>query len=123
MRYLVTSLVLFFCFACGDIELPKPPLRVATTIEEAKQIARDIASQKCEYAGGYKDLGINDYGSQRFDCNHGQYILELGQSHIFDQDFQWEVGDEVKFRYSDKYLMKPAYIENGSVWSQETNPA
>ena len=121
MRYLATSFVLFFCFACGDTELPKLPLRIATTIEEAKQIARDIASQKCEYAG-YKDLGIDeDYGARRFDCDHGQYILELGQSHIFVQQFSWEVGDEVRFRYSDKYLMKPVFLRSAK--PRETNPA
>ena len=120
MRYLLTSLVLLSSLGCGDVELPKPASNIATTVDEAKKIARNIASQKCQYVG-FENLGILDYGAKRFDCDHGQYTLEFGQTHIFEQEFVWEVGDEVKFRYSDEYLMKPVFI--GRARPQETNPA
>ena len=121
MRYLMIFLVLV-CTGCGNNQAlpPVPPAKIDNAVE-AKQQARTIASQKCQYIG-YKDLGIDDYGAQKFECDHGQYILELGQSHIFEREFfDWKVGDEAKFRYSDKLLMKPVYV--GNARPQETNPA
>lgn len=124
MRYAL-ALLAFACIGCGNETLPIPPFstnpRIASTVELAKQTARNIASKKCIYAG-YMNLGIDDYGALRFQCDNEPFTLELGQSHIFDHEFFGrEVGDEVTFRYSEELLMKPIYREEDK--PQATNPA
>lgn len=77
--------------------------------------------QKCRYYD-YKDLGAVDYGAQRFQCDHGMYTLEVGQSHLFEWPFySLKADEEVTFRYSDKLLMRPEYV--GEAMPQDANPA
>ena len=106
---------------CGDLYLtPIKPPKIQNAAD-AKQRAREIAGQKCRYYGS-KDLGGADYGAQQFYCERGMYTLELGQSHLFEKQFySFKADDEVRFRYSDKLLMKPQYI--GEARPQDANPA
>ena len=45
MRYLATSLVLLFCVACGDTELPKPPLPTRSEVKPLKDQLEEIGTQ------------------------------------------------------------------------------
>lgn len=106
---------------CGDVYLPPVTPPMIENAADAKQRAREIAGQKCRYYG-YKDLGVADYGAQQFYCERGMYTLELGQSHLFEEQFySFKSDDEVRFRYSDKLLMKQQYI--GEARPQDANPA
>jgi hypothetical protein len=113
--------LLLACIGCEDVNLPAvTPQKIDNSVD-AKELARDIAGQRCKYYG-YKNLGIDDYGAQQFYCDRGMYTLELGQSHLFEQQFfSFKDDDEVRFRYSDKVLMKPQYV--GEAKPQDANPA
>jgi hypothetical protein len=119
--YRVGFTLLLASVGCGDVTLPAITPQKIDKASDAKEQARLIAGQKCRYHG-YKDLGIDDYGAQQFDCDRGMYTLELGQSHLFDQQFySFKTDDEVRFRFSDKLLMKPQYV--GEAKPQDANPA
>ena len=113
--------LLLACIGCGDASLPPvQPARIDNAAD-AKRVARQIAGQQCRFYA-YKSLGIEDYGAKQFDCERGRYTLELGQTHLFDQRFfGFAVNDPVTFRYSEKLLMKPHYVEEGK--PQDANPA
>ena len=116
----ITVLVLLTC-GCGNVKLPAVTTQRIDNAVDAKELARQIAGQRCKYYG-YKDLGIADYGAQQFYCHRGMYTLELGQTHLFDHRFHlFKADDEVRFRYSDKVLMKPQYV--GEAKPQDANPA
>jgi hypothetical protein len=113
--------LLLACIGCGDVKLPAvTPQKIDNSVE-AQELARQIAGQRCKYYG-YKNLGIADYGAQQFYCDRGMYTLELGQTHLFEQQFySFKADEEVRFRYSDKVLMKPQYV--GEAKPQDANPA
>ena len=107
--------------SCGEPVLPPVTPKTIVNAAHAKEQARLIAGQHCRYSGA-KDLGIDDYGALRFDCEKGIYTLELGQSHLFETKyFSLKEDEQVVFRYSDKILMKPQYIGNAK--PQDGNPA
>ena len=109
------------CTACSEPVLPPVRPAMIENAADAKEQARIIAGQKCLYEG-YKDLGIDDYGAQRFKCERGMYTLELGQSHLFDRQYSsFETGEPVVFRYSETLLMKPQYVGHAKL--QDANPA
>ncbi len=119
MRNIVLLFVVISCLACkGGVELPKVFSNNPQTIEEAKAVARRIAGQNCTYVG-FRSRA-DDQGFYAFDCQNGDYTLDITQAHLYEQSFNFEKGQEVEFLYSDEYLIKPVYKEDVHY---EKNPA
>lgn len=120
------TILLVLCLGGGGckqspIETPIPlPIKLRT-IQEAKDVAKEIAGQSCVFTEYTNSLGADDYGEDHFDCEKGSYVLITTQSHLYDHWFTFKKGEVVVFRYSDILLIKPIFLESGS--KQNLNPA
>lgn len=119
---LLLGMLVAFLLWLNTMEVP-PVSRVnVSSATEAIHEAKSIAQQECWYVG-YKNLGIDDYGAQQFKCGQSFYTLRLGQTHLYDEKFLgYKAGDPVRFRWSEKLLMKPVYFQHGAK-QEEMNPA
>jgi hypothetical protein len=108
MRFTIISLV--FLWGC-ESDLPRLPIRNPTTVEEARQMAAEIAGQDCEFTG-VTSPGA-DVAIYTIECNRSVYTLEVTQAHLYESD--WRTKGAVWFEYRSELQLKPVYADNRGV--------